>query len=187
MIFERANLAGVVIVSPDRHTDERGFFARTWCGREFAAAGLPSTLAQCSVSWNERRYTLRGLHWEAEPQRESKLVRCTRGAIYDVVVDLRPESPSYLRHIGVELTADDHRAVFIPPGVAHGFLTLTDGTEVLYQMDSSYTAEAERGARWDDPAFAVDWPAAPAVISERDRSFPDFAVDWTVEAVPCTR
>jgi dTDP-4-dehydrorhamnose 3,5-epimerase len=179
VIFEPAGLPGLVVVSPDRHADDRGFFARTWCGREFAAAGLPSTLAQCSVSWNERRHTLRGMHWEAPPERESKLVRCTRGAIFDVVVDLRPESPSYLSHIGLRLGADDHRAVFIPPGLAHGFLTLTDGTEVLYQMDSFYAPGSERGARWDDPAFGIDWPAMPAVISERDRSFSDFTVDET--------
>jgi dTDP-4-dehydrorhamnose 3,5-epimerase len=177
VIFEPTGLLGVVTVSPNPHSDDRGFFARTWCAREFAAAGLPSTLAQCSVSWNERRYTLRGMHWEAPPQRESKLVRCTRGAIFDVVVDLRPESPSYLTHIGLWLDADDHRAVFIPPGVAHGFMTLTDETEVLYQMDSFYASDSERGARWDDPVFAIDWPATPAVISERDRSFSDFAVD----------
>lgn len=176
MIFEPGGLPGVVVISPERHSDDRGFFARTWCSRELAAAGLPSTVAQCSVSWNERQYTLRGMHWEAEPQRESKMVRCTRGAIFDVVVDLRPESPSYLQHIGLWLGADDHRAVFIPPGLAHGFLTLTDRTEVLYQMDSFYAAESERGARWDDPAFGIEWPAAPAVMSDRDRSFPDFAV-----------
>lgn len=174
MIFEPTRLRGTVLVSPERHTDERGFFARTWCAREFEAAGLSSGLAQCSVSWNERRHTLRGMHWEAAPQRESKLVRCTRGGIFDVVVDLRPESPTYLDHIRIELGADDHRALLIPPGVAHGFLTTEDRTEVLYQMDSFYAPEAERGARFDDPAFAIDWPAPPAVISERDRSFPDF-------------
>jgi dTDP-4-dehydrorhamnose 3,5-epimerase len=187
LIFEPGALSGVVIVSPDRHVDDRGFFARTWCGREFAAAGLPAALAQCSVSWNERKYTLRGMHWEALPQRESKLVRCTRGSIFDVVVDLRPESPSYLEHAGVRLGAEDHRALFIPPGMAHGFLTLADGTEVLYQMDSFYAPEAERGARWDDPAFRIDWPASPAVISERDRSFPDFAVDTEMEEARCRR
>jgi dTDP-4-dehydrorhamnose 3,5-epimerase len=183
LIFEPGGLQGVVIVSPDRHTDGRGFFARTWCAREFAAAGLPSTLAQSSVSWNERQYTLRGMHWAALPQRESKLVRATRGAIFDVAVDLRPDSSTYLEHFGIRLEADDHRALYIPPGLAHGFLTLTDSTEVLYQMDSFYAPEAERGARWDDPAFRIDWPATPAVISERDRSFPDFEA----EAVPCRR
>jgi dTDP-4-dehydrorhamnose 3,5-epimerase len=177
VIFEATELPGVVLVCPERYSDDRGFFARTWCAREFAEAGLSSGLAQCSVSWNERRHTLRGMHWEAPPQRESKLVRCTRGAICDVVVDLRPESPTYLQHIRLQLAADDHRAVFISAGMAHGFLTLTDRTEVLYQMDSSYVPEAERGARWDDPSFGIDWPTSPAVISERDRSFPDFVPD----------
>jgi dTDP-4-dehydrorhamnose 3,5-epimerase len=183
LIFEPGDLSGVVVVTPDLHVDERGFFARTWCAREFAAAGLPSALAQCSISWNERKYTLRGIHWEALSQHESKLVRCTRGSIFDVVVDLRPESPSYLEHFGIRLGADDHRALFIPPGMGHGFLTLVDGTEVLYQMDSFYASEAERGARWDDPAFGIDWPAEPVMISERDRSFPGFEVEGT----PCRR
>jgi dTDP-4-dehydrorhamnose 3,5-epimerase len=187
LIFEPGALSGVVIVSPELHSDERGFFARTWCQREFAAAGLPLTLAQSSVSWNVRKHTLRGMHWEAWPQLESKLVRCTRGAIFDVVVDLRPESSSYLEHFGLRLGADDHRALFIPPGMAHGFLTLTEGTEVLYQMDSFYAPAAERGARWNDPAFGIDWPATPAVISERDRCFPDFAVGLGAEGVGCSR
>jgi dTDP-4-dehydrorhamnose 3,5-epimerase len=185
VIFEPVDLPGVVVVIPNRHADDRGFFARTWCAREFAAAGLPSKLAQCSVSWNDRRHTLRGMHWEAAPERESKLVRCTRGAIFDVVVDLRPESPTYLRHVSLRLDSDDHRALWIPPGMAHGFLTLMDGTEVLYQMDSFYAPGAERGARWDDPAFSIDWPAAPAVISERDRSFADFVVDSQAGGIPC--
>jgi dTDP-4-dehydrorhamnose 3,5-epimerase len=187
LIFEPSALAGVVIISPDRHSDQRGFFARTWCAREFAAAGLSSTVAQCSVSWNERRYTLRGMHWEASPQRESKLVRCTQGAIFDVVVDLRPDSPTYLEHVGVRLGADDHRALFISPGLAHGFLTLVDRTEVLYQMDSFYVPEAERGARWDDPAFNIAWPATPTVISERDLGFPDYAVHREAKEVRCRR
>jgi dTDP-4-dehydrorhamnose 3,5-epimerase len=176
MNFEPAELPGVVVVSPERHADDRGFFARTWCAREFAAEGLPSTLAQCSVSWNEHQHTLRGMHWETAPQRESKLVRCTRGAIFDVVVDLRSDSPAYLEHVGICLDADNRHAVYIPPGMAHGFLTLCDRTEVLYQMDSFYAPESERGARWDDPAFGIEWPYAPAVISERDKSFPDFAL-----------
>jgi dTDP-4-dehydrorhamnose 3,5-epimerase len=127
------------------------------------------------------------MHWEAAPRRESKLVRCTRGAIFDVIVDLRPESPSYMRHVGLCLGADDHRAIFIPPGVAHGFITMEDETEVLYQMDSIYAPDAERGARWDDPAFAISWPAAPAVISERDRTFPDFEIELEVVGNRCKR
>jgi len=174
MIFEPAGLVGVVLVGPERHADRRGFFARTWCAREFAEAGLPSTFVQGSVSWNERKHTLRGMHWEGPPQQEGKLVRCTSGAIFDVVVDIRPESPTYLRHIGVHLDSYDHRAVSIPPGMAHGFLTLTDGAEVLYQMDSFYEPGAERGARWNDPAFGIEWPADPVVISDRDVSFADF-------------
>jgi dTDP-4-dehydrorhamnose 3,5-epimerase len=185
--FEPTALEGAVVVNLDRHPDNRGFFARTWCAREFAAQGLPSILAQCSVSWNERRHTLRGMHWEASPQVESKLVRCTRGAIFDVIVDLRPESPSYLQHVGLCLRANDHRAVFIPPGMAHGFLTVEDETEVLYQMDSFYAPDAERGARWDDPALAISWPAAPAVISERDRTFPAFEIEFDAVGRGCKR
>jgi dTDP-4-dehydrorhamnose 3,5-epimerase len=187
LIFEPTVLPGVVVVSSDRHVDDRGFFARTWCAREFAEAGLPSGLAQCSISWNERRHTLRGMHWESAPQHESKLVRCTRGAIFDVILDLRPESPTYLSHVGLSLNADDHRSVFIPPGMAHGFLTMEDGTEVLYQMDSFYAPEAERGARWDDPAFGIAWPVVPAVISERDLSFPDYQVEFDLVRDRCKR
>jgi dTDP-4-dehydrorhamnose 3,5-epimerase len=127
------------------------------------------------------------MHWEAPPQRESKLVRCIRGAIFDVVVDLRAELPTYLQHIGLWLDADDRSAVFIPPGMAHGFLTMEDGTEVLYQMDSFYAPGAERGARWNDPAFHIGWPAPPAVISERDLSFPDFEIDFDAVGDQCTR
>jgi dTDP-4-dehydrorhamnose 3,5-epimerase len=185
MIFENGGLSGLIIVSPERHVDRRGFFARTWCAREFTEAGLPSTFLQSSVSWNERKHTLRGMHWEDLPQRESKLVRCTSGAIFDVVVDIRPESPTYLSHVGIHLDSENHRAIFIPPGMAHGFLTLADRTEVLYQMDSFYAPGAERGARWNDPAFGIDWPAEPADISERDARFPDFAPDFEPEAAQC--
>lgn len=173
MIFSPTAVEGVVLVEVERHADERGFFARTWCAGEFAAAGLPVEVAQESVSFNARRHTLRGMHWQEAPP-EGKLVRCTRGAILDVVVDVRRGSPTYLRHVAVRLGADDHRALSLPPGVAHGFLTLEDATEVLYQMTSPYAAGAARGARWDDPAFGLAWPAPPAVISERDRTYPDF-------------
>jgi dTDP-4-dehydrorhamnose 3,5-epimerase len=174
LILAPTPLQDVVLVNLERHSDERGFFARSWCALEFEAAGLPGTFVQSSIAWNERRHTLRGMHWEAPPQRESKLIRCTRGAVFDVVVDLRPESPTYLDHVGIELDADNRRALFVPPGLAHGYLTLLDETEVLYQMDSPYVPEAERGARWDDPSLGIDWPAAPIVISVRDRSFPAF-------------
>jgi dTDP-4-dehydrorhamnose 3,5-epimerase len=166
----------VVVVEPERHTDERGFFARTWCADEFAAAGLPDWFVQTSVSWNEHRHTLRGMHWQAEPHGEGKLVRCTRGAILDVGVDMRSDSPTYLRHVAVRLDEENRRALFLAPGLAHGFLTLEADTEVLYQMDTPYVPEAARGARWDDPAFAIAWPAAPEVISERDRTYPDLVM-----------
>lgn len=180
MIFDAGELPGIVVIRPECHSDDRGFFARTWCAREFEAHGLSSTLAQASVSWNEHRHTLRGMHWEAPPHRESKLVRATRGSIFDVVVDLRPASATYLQYMSIRLAADEHTALWIPHGFAHGFLTLEDRTEVLYQMDSFYAQEAERGARFDEPAFGIDWPAPPAVISRRDRSFPDFVVDPAV-------
>jgi dTDP-4-dehydrorhamnose 3,5-epimerase len=174
MIFSPTAIAGAVVVDLERHVDDRGFFARTWCADEFRAAGLPAELAQCSVSWNEHRHTLRGMHWQAAPHGEGKLVRCTRGAIHDVVVDLRPGSPSYLATVGMRLDEDNRRALLVPPDVAHGFLTLSSGTEVSYQMDTPYVPDAARGARWDDPAFAIAWPHQPAVISDRDRSYPDF-------------
>jgi dTDP-4-dehydrorhamnose 3,5-epimerase len=166
-------LAGAVLVELERHVDERGFFARTWCADEFAAAGLPEQFVQSSISWNEHRHTLRGMHWQSDPHGEGKLVRCTRGAILDVAVDLRPDSPTYLQHVAVHLDDDNRSALFLPPGLAHGFLTLVPATEVLYQMDYGYVPEAACGARWDDPAFAISWPARPEIISERDRSYPD--------------
>ena len=173
MRFEPTLVAGAVVVELDRHIDERGFFARTWCADEFAAVGLPDRVVQSSVSWNEHRHTLRGMHWQAEPHGEGKLVRCTRGAILDVAVDLRSESATYLQHVAVRLDEENRRALHLAPGLAHGFLTLEAGTEVLYQMDTPYVPEAARGARWDDPAFAIAWPVRPEVISERDCSYPD--------------
>src|SRR5262249_47243472 len=152
MKFLPTALDGAVLVDVEPFVDERGFFARSWCADEFAAAGLPAVVVQSSVSWNEHRHTLRGMHWQAEPHGEAKLVRCTRGAILDVIVDLRPESATYLQHVGVRLDEDNRRALLIPKGMAHGFLTLLPGTEVLYQMDTVHVPEAARGARWDDPA-----------------------------------
>jgi dTDP-4-dehydrorhamnose 3,5-epimerase len=181
VIFEPTAIEDVVIVGVDRHVDERGFFARTWCMQEFAEAGLPTGLVQCSLSWNEHRHTLRGLHWQAAPDGEGKLVRCTRGSIFDVVVDLRPTSCTYLNHVAVELDQENRRALFIPPGLAHGFLTLVDSTEVYYQMDAVHVPDAARGARWDDPVFDIAWPATPALISERDRTYPDFVPDLARE------
>jgi dTDP-4-dehydrorhamnose 3,5-epimerase len=178
--FTPTAIHGALVVEIERHSDDRGFFARTWCAREFAAAGLGDQPVQCSISWNERRHTLRGLHWQAEPHAESKLVRCTAGSIFDVIVDLRPDSPTYLNHVVVTLGADNHRALFIPRGLAHGFLTLSDAVEVQYQMDEFYAPEAGRGARWDDPTFGIRWPAPPSVISERDRTYPDYVPERAV-------
>jgi len=174
VIFNCTTIEGVVVVDLERRLDDRGFFARTWCAQEFGAECLPREIAQCSISWNDRKHTLRGIHWQAEPFGEGKLIRCTAGAILDVAVDIRPESPTFLSHLAFELTSDNRRAVFLAPGIGHAFLTLTDGAEVLYQMDTPYAPTAARGARWDDPAFSIAWPTTPAVISDRDRSYPDY-------------
>jgi dTDP-4-dehydrorhamnose 3,5-epimerase len=175
MRFIPTALEGAFLVDLERHEDERGFFARTFCAREFEAHGLPSTLVQCNVSFNPRRHTLRGMHWQAEPHGEDKLVRVTSGAVLDVIVDLRRNSPGHLRHLAVELDAEGRRALFIPRGMAHGFLTLAERTEVFYQMTAFHEPAAARGARFDDPAFGIRWPFPPALISERDRSYPDYA------------
>lgn len=171
--FRQTKLAGVFEIDIEPKPDERGFFARTWCQREFEACGLNSNLVQCSLSFNARRGTLRGMHYQAAPYGETKLVRCTRGSIYDVVVDLRPQSPSYLQWIGAVLTANNHKALYIPEECAHGFLTLEDGAEVFYQMSEFHQPVAARGVRWDDAAFGITWPTDIEVISERDRTYPD--------------
>jgi dTDP-4-dehydrorhamnose 3,5-epimerase len=174
MIFHETDLAGVVIVEMQLLCDERGFFARSWCEREFREHGLNSELVQCSISFNKERGTLRGVHYQAAPNPEAKLVRCTRGSLYDVALDLRPDSSTYLKWTAAELSAENHRALYIPEGCAHGFLTLEDQTEVLYQMSEFYYPEAARGVRWNDPAFGIEWPGKVEVISERDRIYPDF-------------
>ena len=172
MIFEPLTLAKAFLVKPSRLEDDRGFFARTWCAREFGAHGLEPSLSQCSISFNKVRGTLRGLHYQVQPHAEAKLVRCTRGAIFDVIVDLRPASPTYLDHCTATLTADNRDAVYVPRGCAHGFLTLEDESEVLYQMSTDHAPGAAGGVRWDDPAFGIAWPAAPDIISDRDRTWP---------------
>ena len=174
MRFEATKIPGVVVVEPDLLGDERGFFARVWCRRDFADHGLRAELAQCSLSWNRRKGTLRGMHLQLAPHAEAKLVRVTRGAVFDVAVDLRPDSPTFRRWFGCELTEANRRMLYIAEGLAHGFLTLAEGTEVVYQISEFHHPEAARGVRWDDPAFAIDWPGRPVVISERDRSYPDF-------------
>jgi dTDP-4-dehydrorhamnose 3,5-epimerase len=174
VIFSPTQLNGAYILELDRKCDDRGYFARTWCRRELEQAGLNASLVQCSVSYNLHRGTLRGMHWQAPPYAEVKIVRCTRGAIWDVIIDLRPESPTYMRHLGVELTADSGRALYVPEGMAHGFVTLADASEVSYQMSESYEPASARGVRWNDPAFAIGWPLTDPILHPRDAAYPDF-------------
>ena len=174
MIFTPTSLGGACVIEPEPAADTRGLFARTWCQREFEVRGLEARIAQCSTSFNKRKGTLRGMHYQVPPFAETKLVRCTRGSMYDVILDLRPGSPTFRRHFGVVLTADDRKAMYIPTGFAHGFQTLEDDTEVLYQISEFYSPEHSRGVRWDDPAFQIPWPPDDRTISERDRSYPDF-------------
>lgn len=175
MLFTATELAGAYIVDLERREDERGFFARTWCQHEFEQQGLVARIAQANMSYNHTRGTLRGMHFQRPPFAETKLVRAVRGAIYDVIVDLRPDSPTYKGWIGVELTADNRRALFVPEGFAHGFQTLEDNTDVIYQVSAFYTPGAEGGLRHDDPAFAIRWPLPVTVISDKDAGWPDFA------------
>jgi len=170
MQFKPTSIPGVWVVEPERMEDERGFFARTFCLEEFRRHGLDMSVVQCNVSFNRRKGTLRGLHYQAAPYEEAKLVRCTRGALFDVAVDLRRDSPAFRRWAGVELTAENGRLFYIPKGCAHGFQTLVDDTEVSYLMSESYHPEAARCLRWDDPRVAVAWPLKPVCLSERDQS-----------------
>jgi dTDP-4-dehydrorhamnose 3,5-epimerase len=174
MIFRETPLPGAWVLEPERFEDERGFFARTYCRRDFADRGLDPEIAQCSVSYNHRKGTLRGLHFQAAPHEEVKLVRVTRGAVWDVIVDVRPGSPTFKKYFGVILSAAAGNALYIPKGLAHGFQTLEDATEVFYQISAFYAPEAARGYRWDDPAFAIPWPEPPSVISDKDRNLPLF-------------
>ena len=181
MNFRETPLAGVFVVEIEPRADERGFFARTFCREEFAAHGLEPAVAQCSVSFNRVAGTVRGMHYQATlgraggERREAKLVRCTRGAIFDAVVDLRADSPTYGRAFTIELTAEGHLGLYVPAGLAHGFQTLVDETEVLYQMSEAYVAGYDRGFRWNDPGVGIAWPLGVSVISERDRGLPSFA------------
>lgn len=174
MTFHKTKLQGAFEIRIESKTDERGLFARSWCQKEFEEHGLNPKLAQCNVSFNTRKGTLRGMHYQAAPHEEAKLVRCTRGAIYDVVVDIRPDSVTFMHWIGVTLTAADRNMVYVPEGCGHGFLTLEDETEVFYQMSEFYYPELSRGVRWDDPLFEIAWPGEVKVISERDRTYPNF-------------
>jgi dTDP-4-dehydrorhamnose 3,5-epimerase len=174
MIFQDIKIRGAFEIHVEAKPDERGFFARTWCQEEFEKRGLNPRLVQCSISFSVRKGTLRGMHYQADPYAEAKLVRCTQGAIYDVVIDLRPKSPTFKTWIAVDLTAEKRNMVYIPEGCAHGFLTMADESEVLYQMSEIYNPGSARGVRWDDPTFQIVWPAKVEVISERDRTYPDF-------------
>jgi dTDP-4-dehydrorhamnose 3,5-epimerase len=175
--FLQTEINGATLVDPERFVDERGFFARTWCQREFSANGLNSELAQCSISFNRRTGTLRGLHYQKTPFAEAKLIRCTTGSIFDVIVDLRLESPSFLKHFAITLSSDNPLMLYVPEGCAHGFQTLTDNCEVFYQISQFYSANHAAGFRWNDPAFGIDWPLEVSVISERDKCYADFCLE----------
>ena len=174
MIFRETKLKGAYIVDIERREDDRGFFARTWCRREFEAHGLNSKLAQCSMSFNAKKGTLRGMHYQVNPFAEAKLVRCTRGSLCDVIVDLRRDSPSFKEHLGVTLTSDNRTMLYVPESFAHGFLTLEDNTEVHYQISEFHAPDYAKGFRWNDPAFGIVWPSDVMIISDRDRNYPDF-------------
>ena len=174
MRFRPYRLDGLWLVEPERRADERGYFARTFCDQEFAAHGLPTRFPQCNASFNASRGTLRGLHWQDEPYPEGKLVRCVRGAAFDVAADLRPGSPTHGRWASAELSADNGHALYIPPGFAHGFQAIEDGTELFYQMTESYRDGLARGVRWDDPDLAIEWPLPDPVLSARDAALPLF-------------
>jgi len=175
VIFTETPLKGAFLIDPEPHLDSRGFFARTFCRREFEAHGLNPAIAQCNLSFNHRAGTLRGMHFQEAPAREAKLVRCLRGRIYDVIIDLRPQSSTYREHFVVELTADSYLALFVPEFFAHGFQSLVDETLVEYQMSEYYARERSRGFRYDDPVFALAWPLAITVISEQDLAWPAFS------------
>ena len=174
MRFQELALSGAFVIELEQLADERGFFARTWCEREFSEHGLEPRLAQCSVSYNRSQGTLRGLHLQLPPRAETKVVRCTQGAIYDVLLDLRPASPSYGRWTAVTLSAENRRAVYVPRGCVHGFQTLADETNVDYQISEFYAPELARGVRWNDPRFAITWPQPASSMSARDMNYPDF-------------
>ncbi|GAC1600222.1 MAG: dTDP-4-dehydrorhamnose 3,5-epimerase [Hymenobacter sp.] len=182
MKFTETALPGAFIIDMDRLVDDRGFFARSWCEDEFTAHGIAMPPRQANLSFNPRKGTLRGMHYQLPPHEETKLVRCSRGAILDVIVDLRTESPTFGHWLGVELTADNFRMLFVPGRFAHGFLTLADNTDVCYQVSAKYAPGAERGLRWNDPAFGIHWPFEPTLISDKDRRHPDFQFAPPAEA-----
>jgi dTDP-4-dehydrorhamnose 3,5-epimerase len=175
MIFEETKIAGIFKIQLEPVSDDRGFFARSWCRKEFETRGLNPHLAQCSLSFSKRKGTLRGMHYQLAPHAETKLIRCTRGSIFDIALDLRPASPTFKEWTSAILTAENHHMLYVPEGCAHGFLTLEDDCEVFYQMSEFYHPESAGGVRWDDPAFGIVWPVEVKAISSRDASYPDFA------------
>jgi dTDP-4-dehydrorhamnose 3,5-epimerase len=174
MIFKRTRISGVYLLEPERLTDERGFFARTWCQSEFTEHGIDPRIVQCNLSFNPNQGTLRGMHYQRAPHEETKIVRCTMGAIFDVALDLRRDSPTFKQWVGAPLTAENREMLVIPPGCAHGYLTLAPNTEVFYQMSACYTPTHGAGVRWNDPVFGIQWPADVTMIADRDRDYPDF-------------
>jgi dTDP-4-dehydrorhamnose 3,5-epimerase len=174
MKFVQTELQDAYFIDPERMEDERGFFARTWCKHEFENQGLSASLVQCSISFNHKKGTLRGMHFQAIPHEETKLVRVTMGSVHDIIVDLRPTSKTYLKHIGIELNAENRTMIYIPKGFAHGFITLRDNTEIVYQMSEFFTPEAGRGIRWNDPTLKIQWPEQIRIISDRDKHWPDY-------------
>lgn len=177
MIFTETKLGGAYVIDVERREDERGFFARVWCEREFSEHGLETRHAQSNIAFNRHKGTLRGMHYQQPPHAETKLVSCFRGSIYDVIIDIRPDSATFKEWLGVELTAENRRMLLVPEGFAHGYQTLEDDTEIFYQVSEFYAPEVEGGIRWDDPAFEIQWPAATErIISEKDRDWPDFRV-----------
>jgi dTDP-4-dehydrorhamnose 3,5-epimerase len=177
MTFTETKFPGVFIIELQRFEDERGFFAHSWSKSQFAERGLDSRLVECGISFNWKRGTLRGMHYQVAPQAQVKIVRCTRGSVYDVIIDLRADSATFKQWIGVELTGENHNMLYIPKGFAHGFQTLEDASEVFYQMSEVYAPESGRGVRWNDPAFKIAWPEPVTMINERDRTYPDVNPD----------
>jgi dTDP-4-dehydrorhamnose 3,5-epimerase len=174
ILFTETKLKGAFVIEIEKHADQRGFFARTFCEREFAAHHLKTGYVQCNISFNKQKGTLRGMHFQVAPFEEAKLIRCNCGAIYDAIIDLRPGSPTFKEYVSVVMSAENGKMLYVPEGFAHGFQTLEDDTEVFYQMSQFYSPEHGRGVRWNDPAFGIEWPAGERIIIERDRTYPDF-------------
>jgi dTDP-4-dehydrorhamnose 3,5-epimerase len=181
LIFTETRLKGAYIIEPEKLADDRGFFARSWCEKEFTHHNLNPRTVQCNISFNMKKGTLRGMHYQIAQFAEAKLVRCTQGAIYDVIIDLRPDSPTFKQHVAENLTARDHKMLYVPEGFAHGFLTLEDNSEIFYQMSEFYAPQHARGVRWNDPAFGIAWPIGEPIMADRDRNYSDFSAHDSTE------